>query len=212
MDKLALTLPGWTTPFPTPTNLKPGFDSLGSVVSGVLDVAFMVATFLAFIWLAWGAFHYIFAGGDKEQLKKARDRITWAIAGLIITALSFALAQFIEQVLGPRQQSPISFLVTTVYAADPVDLSTVYDFGIINSLGEGISRLVMPAFSIAATAVTIYLVIGGFRFLTSGGDKEGIAKAREMITHAIIGFLLLIFIFLIMQFIPEVFGFRFSLF
>lgn len=194
--------------------VKDKFSSLGDVISGALNVTFMVATFLAFIWLAWGAFHYIFAGGDKEQLKKARDRITWAIVGLIITALSFALAQFIEQILQPQQQSPLSWLVTPVYAQSPTptDLSNIYGFGNIGSLGEGISNLVMPAFSIAAAAVTVYLVIGGFKFLTSGGDKEGVAKAREMITHAIIGFLLLIFIFLIMQFLPEAFGFNFSIF
>lgn len=189
--------------------------SLGSFITNLFDVVFVLAAFLTFIWLAWGAFEYIFSGGNKEGLSKARSRIIWAIVGLIFLALSFALAQFVEQILDPKQDSPIS-LVTTAYAASPTpigeNLENVYDFGNVGSLGEGINKLVVPAFSIATTAVVIYFLVGGFIWLTSGGDKEGIGKAREMITHAVIGFLLLMFIFLILQFIPEFFGFKFSIF
>ncbi|KKS12140.1 MAG: hypothetical protein UU67_C0057G0011 [Candidatus Daviesbacteria bacterium GW2011_GWB1_41_5] len=87
-----------------------------------------------------------------------------------------------------------------------VDLGGQYQFGHVKTLAQGWEYLIMPAFSIAAAAVVIYFVIGGLRYLLSGGDKEAVSKAQKMITHAIIGFVLLIVMFLILQFIPEFLG------
>lgn len=82
-----------------------------------------------------------------------------------------------------------------------VKIGEKFGFGDIASLGAGTSKLVGPVFSIAAAAVVLYLLIGAFKYLISGGNKEQIAEARAMITHAIIGFMILIFAFLILQFL-----------
>lgn len=87
-----------------------------------------------------------------------------------------------------------------------VDLGKNYGFGDIPNLGEGFNRLVMPVFEIAGVAVGIYLLIGAIKFITSGGDKESIASARAMITHAIIAYVLLMLVFLLMKVVPEFFG------
>lgn len=83
------------------------FTNLGQVVSASLNIIFYIASFLAFIWLVWGAFQYIFAGGDKEKLARARSRITWAIIGLILVLLAFLVAQFTAQILQPRTGTTI---------------------------------------------------------------------------------------------------------
>jgi hypothetical protein len=87
-----------------------------------------------------------------------------------------------------------------------VDLRSNFGFGKIDTLGEGFSKLTMPIFEIAGIAVVIYLLIGGIKYITSGGDKNAIASAQQMITHAIIGFVLLVLLFVIVQFVPEFFG------
>jgi hypothetical protein len=92
-----------------------------------------------------------------------------------------------------------SALLTPVYAV--VDISKEYAFGDLTNLGIGFSRLVAPGFAIAIVAVVFYFIIGGLKYLTSGGDKETISSAQKMITHAIIGFILLIFLFLAIEFL-----------
>lgn len=215
MKELALNLPTYGK-IDGPAGFKFAGAKIGDVVSSALDLVIMIAAFLAFIWLVWGAFQYLFSGGNKEGLAKARSRMIWAIVGLIFIAAAFALAQFIEQILGPQVTSPISLnIVTTVYAQAPlptVSLEKEYGFGNILSLGEGFNRLIVPGFSIATTAVVIYFLIGAIKLLASGGDKGSVSSAKDMITHAIIGFLLIIFIFIIMQYIPEVFGFNINIF
>src|SRR5438477_256368 len=101
--------------------LKPEFTNLSSLMSGFFQIGFYLATFLAFIWFVWGAFQYIFAGGDKEKLGKARARITWAIVGLIIVALAFLVAQYAGQILKPNNgQVPLPgfSLIPVAYAFD----------------------------------------------------------------------------------------------
>lgn len=83
------------------------FTSAGGLLSSLFNVVILLSTVLAFFWLIWGAFHYIFAGGDKEQLTKARARITWAIVGLLIVAIAYAIAQLAGQILQPQGGLPI---------------------------------------------------------------------------------------------------------
>src|SRR3990167_4694958 len=94
MYKLALSLPGGTN-IDSPTT---SFTNLGDLFSGLANIAFFIAGFLMLSWFAWGVFEYIFAGGDKAALEKARKRITWAIVGFFITMLAFAISQFAEQI------------------------------------------------------------------------------------------------------------------
>lgn len=82
-----------------------------------------------------------------------------------------------------------------------VDIGKEFGFGNIGSLGEGTTRLVVPAFQATAAVVVIYFLLGAFKYLRAGGNKEELEGARQMIVHAIIGFIILMFAFLILQFI-----------
>ena len=97
MNKLAIQLPGFS-PIPQPSGLKPEFVNIASIVSGLLNIALLLAAFLAFYWLVWGAFEYILAKGDKEGLAKARARISWAIVGLLITVSAYLIATFAGEI------------------------------------------------------------------------------------------------------------------
>ncbi len=93
--------------------------------------------------------------------------------------------------------------------AAAIDLSTQYGYGHTKdtaTLGTAVSKLALIAFSIAAVAVVLYFVVGAFLIITSAGDKGAVTKARNMITHSIIGFILLIMLFLILMFIPAWLG------
>lgn len=92
-----------------------------------------------------------------------------------------------------------SLFIIPAYAQ--VDLGQKFGFGGIPSLGAGTSKLVVPAFSIATTLVVIFFLIGAFKYIISGGDKEQLAAARNMIAQALIGFVILMFIFFILPFL-----------
>ncbi len=82
-----------------------------------------------------------------------------------------------------------------------MDIGKNFGFGNIGSLGEGTTRLVLPIFEIAAALVVAYFLVGAFRYLKAESSKEEIEGAKHMITHGIIGFIILMLTFLILQFI-----------
>ncbi len=82
-----------------------------------------------------------------------------------------------------------------------VNIGEKFGFGDIASLGEATSKIVTPIFSVAAAAVVIFFLFGAFKYLISGGNKEKIAGARDIIIHSIVGFIILMFAFLILQFL-----------
>ncbi len=82
-----------------------------------------------------------------------------------------------------------------------VDIGEKFGFGNFKSLGGATSNLVPAIFSLAAALVVLYFLWGAFKYLTSKGAKEETAAAQQMITHAIIGFIILMFAFLILQFL-----------
>lgn len=96
--------------------------------------------------------------------------------------------------------------------AQELDLAKEFDFGIIKSLGEATGQLIPVIFTSAALLLIFFFVWGAVRLIISGGDKEAVGKARGLITHTIIGFILLIFVFLLLQFLPEFFGLNYKLF
>lgn len=98
---LALTLPGGTNITGPAEVTKKGFTDLASFISPLLNIAFYAAVFLAFFWLAWGAFAYIMAQGKKDDLEKARARITWALIGLVFVVLAFFITKFVSEIFAP---------------------------------------------------------------------------------------------------------------
>lgn len=53
----------------------------------------------------------------------------------------------------------------------------------------------------AVLAVFIMLVVGGFKYLTSGGDPKATESAQNTLTYAIFGLVALIGVWLILKFI-----------
>lgn len=189
-----------------PPNFRFNNANLGTILSDLLNIAFYLATFLAFIWIAVAALYWLFSAGDKEKIAKSRTRITYALVGLFIIILAWIIKNFVQDFLQPKNipiPPPISIpssFITPAYAAS-TDLSQIYGFGDITSLGTGITRFVTPVFSIAGVGIIMFFIYAGFRYLTSGGDKESVAKARGMIVSAIGGFVVLLLTFLMLQFL-----------
>lgn len=51
-----------------------------------------------------------------------------------------------------------------------------------------------------------FLIFGGIKWITSGGEKEGVESARKMITFSIIGLVIVFLSFFILNFVGGIFG------
>lgn len=60
----------------------------------------------------------------------------------------------------------------------------------ITDVGQLISAAVGTVLIIASLLAFLYLILGGIKWITSGGDKAGMEEARNKITHAIVGLII----------------------
>ncbi len=94
----------------------------------------------------------------------------------------------------------LGFLALASSAFAQVNINIVPPTGIPgseNDAGKVLSNIIKIIFSVAVLAVLFMLIFGAFQWITSGGDKEGVTKARERITHALVGLAILALSFLI---------------
>lgn len=205
-----LTLPGGYN-VPNTRGLNPQFQDLGSIVSAFLSLAIEMGFVLMFIWMVIGVMQFFINAGNKEQIAHARKRIVSALIGFILVAIALLLQQFVEGIFKLQGVTVTnitsfnSFLVTPAYA-DTVNLAQQYDFGSINSLGEGLTTLTPILFQMAAVVLIFFILFGAIRWIISAGNKEAVAGARSMITNAVIGFIMLMIIFVVVQAIPNLLG------
>ncbi len=82
--------------------------------------------------------------------------------------------------------------MNVVFAQDPSIRITreKAQFFKIQNLGELISAAVGALLIIAALLAFFYLILGGIQWITSGGDKTGMEAARNKITHAVVGLII----------------------
>ncbi|MDO8488218.1 MAG: hypothetical protein Q7S31_02790 [bacterium] len=72
---------------------------------------------------------------------------------------------------------------------------------------EGVfTSVVGVALSAAGIAVLVMLLVGGFKYLSAGDDKDATAKASKTITYAIGGLVLVLSAWIILNFLGNLLG------
>lgn len=100
--------------------------------------------------------------------------------------------------------------LATMAVAQPIPINLPTNLGGIAAdtpLNTVISNVLKIVFAIAALAVLFMLVIGSFQWITSGGDKEAVGKARGRITNALIGLAILALAVFIVTIVARILGF-----
>lgn len=69
-----------------------------------------------------------------------------------------------------------------------------------------IRRIIAILAPISALAFFVMLLYGGFKFLTSGGDPKEVAQARQVLTYAILGIILIVAAWLILLLLSSTLG------
>lgn len=95
------------------------------------------------------------------------------------------------------------FLALFLPGCTPIDLSRPAKLSDLTFVIQNIIGLLAPA---AAIAFLIMMIVGGFQFLTSGGDAKAVAGARTTLTYAIIGIILVVVSWLILLLIKNITG------
>jgi len=142
-----------------------------TTLAGVLGWVYIVIGILAVVFIIIGGLRYVLSNGDSKKLEQARNTITYAIVGLVLAILAYAITQFIVQIVdGSSWQKFRDSVINTL----------IYGVGVIS---------------------VIMVIVNGFRFTTSAGDPSKAKSAREGVLYAVIGVVIAIVAFSIVNFV-----------
>ena len=82
----------------------------------------------------------------------------------------------------------------------------------ISDLGTVFTNVVKYALGFAGIVLFILLLVGGFKFITSGGDPKAVEGAKKTLTSAILGLVLILISYLILVLISAIIGVDVTLF
>jgi hypothetical protein len=95
--------------------------------------------------------------------------------------------------------------------SSPLNLNQIQTGAFPNSnvpsnIGGLIGNVLPYIFGAAGIALLVYLVLGGLQVMTSRGDPKAMQGAQAKITNALIGFVIIIIAFFIVQLFGRLFG------
>lgn len=76
----------------------------------------------------------------------------------------------------------------------------------VADVGVAIKNVINAALVIAALLAFIYLILGGIQWITSGGDKSAMESARNKITQAIVGLIIVAAAYAVMNLVASFLG------
>ena len=103
--------------------------------------------------------------------------------------------------IGSLAFAPIALADSSINACPTGSFSALCNLQFPKLLANGINLI----FVVAALLALAFLIIGGIKWLTSQGEKEGVNKARETIVASIVGLVIIFLSYLIINFVLQLF-------
>lgn len=86
------------------------------VFTQISNTILYVVGVISVIMLVWGGLRYILSGGDNKKVTDAKNTILYAIIGLIIAVLAFAIVNFVLNAIGGPAAEETAALLGTMRA------------------------------------------------------------------------------------------------
>ena len=67
-----------------------------ATLDGIVDWIFSILLIFAALMLIWAGFSFVTAGGDATKLSGARDKVLYALIGIIVAFASRGLIAFVQ--------------------------------------------------------------------------------------------------------------------
>lgn len=77
------------------------------IFTRITSIALYVIGAVSVIMLIWGGLRYILSGGDSKKITDAKNTVLYAIIGLIIAFLAYAIIRFVLNAIGASATTPL---------------------------------------------------------------------------------------------------------
>lgn len=154
--------------------------TLGGLVGGIVGVVLNIFGALLFILFIYSGFLWMTAQGDEKQVKKAKDIMVNAVAGLIIVMSAFSIVLFVmDEIPGGMNVLGFTLFDQTVTEAG----FTTENALLLDNIGTYISVIL----NLLGVVLLLIFLYAGFLWMTAQGDSKQVDKAKMMMRNAIVG-------------------------
>ena len=119
---------------------------------------------------------------------------------------------FLKIKKGETGKKMAGFLLAQASSWQTTPGNVVDDVPTLYGLEGIVSNILNIGVAVVGLILLFMLIKGGFAYITSGGDKEQTAKAKNTLTYGVIGLLVVLGAWLIIRLIEEFFGINLHIF
>ncbi|MDP3685910.1 MAG: pilin [bacterium] len=83
---------------PKPKGLPEG--ELPSLIAQIVKISLLLVGVVALGFVVYGGFRYITSRGDEREVEEAKNTITYAVVGIIVIGLAYAIIDFVFRAFG----------------------------------------------------------------------------------------------------------------
>ncbi len=174
-----------------------GFDrnTAGVPDTTIMDVIIIiinaVLSFLGLIFLAliiYGGYMWMFSGGNEQNIEKAKKILTNSTIGVAVVLASTAISQLVINTINNGNMDVSDWMNSN------------------RSVGDIIVAIINIALGVFGVLFTGMIIYSGYVWMFSGGNEEKVAKARKMLISSVVGAVIIMMSFAIVQLVKTVAG------
>lgn len=79
---------------------------IGKIIKDITNLLLFILGAVSVIMVVIGGFKYVVSNGDSSQTKSAKDTILYAVIGLIVALLAYAIVNFVLGAFLPTPPTP----------------------------------------------------------------------------------------------------------
>ncbi|QQG40748.1 MAG: hypothetical protein HYV37_00245 [Candidatus Levyibacteriota bacterium] len=107
---------------------------------------------------------------------------------------------FFSTIIALLASPPFAYAETIIDCTKTQQFKSLCDLS-AGKLGQTISQLITFAFVLAIIIALAFLIWGGIKWITSGGDKTGVEEARNHVIAAVVGLIIVFLSYFILNLI-----------
>lgn len=144
---------------------------LVDVIVYLIEIALSFAAAVGMIYIVVAGYQYVLSAGNPEKIEKAKNGLTWAISGFILAISSTAIVYLVQQTL--KSKSKVTTELGGVRGPD--------------TAAQVVEALIQLGLAFGAVVAVLFLVLGGYRYMTSQGNQTQTESAKNTVLYSMIG-------------------------
>lgn len=146
--------------------------NIATIATNILTDVTVIAAYLVLGYVIYGGYMYMFSSGDPGKAAAGKKSLQHAFIGLAIVGSAYAIFSAIRIALIGN---------ASLGSCNPLSGSSCIE------PGDMVTNLIQWFIAMAGVVSVIFIVVGGWGYITASGDPSKLQKAKSTIMYAIIG-------------------------